>query len=304
MGLYDQTNSAQDALGKLRGATASAIAAQKIAIARYEQAQAEADKWEKQYQLALTEGREDIARKAQFQKERYKAIASRLKALVDQQTPQVDTLKHNLTSWESKVSEAENEALVSRLNTSSAMSAFEQMEEKVLQIEASAEAVSQQDDVNEGSAFNTFVNFENIDVELARIKAELIGTQPQHQAAEGKDPKKILQEAIQETREAVTNAVASQTCIQQEYNQAQKEANDLHQKAQMALQKDDDNLAFKAFISKTVQQKVGTAIKIQLEKQEATVKLLKRNLTALENVKLMLEVESELAEMKTHLQLR
>ena len=301
MGLYDQTNSAQDALAKLRRATASASAAQKIAMRDYEQAQAEADKWERRYQLAVKEGCEDMARKAEFQKERYKATATRLKALVDQQKPQLDTLKCNLASWESKVSEAENEALVSRHNTSNATSAFERMEEKDLQIKAGAKAVLQQDNANEGSKFSTFVNFEDIDGELARIKAELLSTRPQHQAEDAFIPEEIIEKAIREMREAVTKAVASSERIQKQHDEAREEANDCHKKAQLALQKDDENLAFKALITKSIQGKVATAFKTQLAQQEATVKLLKRNLVALEKVKNMLEIEAELVKMKAQM---
>lgn len=209
MALYDQSNLARDILMKLRGATASAIAAQSIAQPDYEQAQAEADKWEKNYQLALKNGRKDLVSTAQFQRDRCKAIASRLKLLVEQQMPQVDTFKRNLTSWESRVSEAENEALVTQLNSSSAITTFERMEEKVLQIEAASELASQQDDADKDREFTTFVNFENIDNELARLEAELLDTQLQHQAVEVKAPKEILEEVIQETREAVNSAIVT-----------------------------------------------------------------------------------------------
>ena len=102
-------------------------------------------------ELRLNKGCEDLVRQAKFQKERYEAIASRLKSLVDQQTPQVDTLKSNLTSWESKISEAQNQVLSRDFNTSSPLNTFERIEEKVLQIAVDAEVVSQPDDTNEGS---------------------------------------------------------------------------------------------------------------------------------------------------------
>ncbi len=132
--------------------------------------------------------------------------------------------------------------------------------------------------------------------ELARLKDELLRTQSPY-----KDPEKIIKEAIQQTREAVGSAVTSQQTIQKQYEQAQKEANESCKKAQIALQEDNENLAFNALIAKKVQGKIATAIKTQLQQQEATVKLLNSNLTALENVKLMLEIEAELADMKTQL---
>ncbi|MBD2384269.1 PspA/IM30 family protein [Cylindrospermum sp. FACHB-282] len=109
MGLYDQNQSAQDELQKLREGASHSRAAQKIAQRDYAKAQAEADKWEQRYQLALKADNQDLISKAKFQKERYQAIASRLKILVEDQQPQVDAIKSNLTSWETKVSEAQNE---------------------------------------------------------------------------------------------------------------------------------------------------------------------------------------------------
>ncbi len=94
MGLYDHTHTPEDALGKLRAATVRVIALwtgtwwhciSKNAQRDYEQAQAEADNWERHYQLALKEGYQNLAHQAQFQRERYEAIASRLKNLVEQQ---------------------------------------------------------------------------------------------------------------------------------------------------------------------------------------------------------------------------
>ena len=52
MEVYDQNKSAQDALGKLRIASAQAYAAQRIAQRDYAKAQVELDKWEQEYQLA------------------------------------------------------------------------------------------------------------------------------------------------------------------------------------------------------------------------------------------------------------
>ncbi|MEH1783512.1 MAG: hypothetical protein V7K67_29715 [Nostoc sp.] len=88
--------------------------AQEIAQRDYAKAQAEADKWEQEYQLALKGSNQDLISQAKFQKERYQAIASRLKKLVGEQQPQVDAIKSSLKSWEQKVSEAQNKVLSSK----------------------------------------------------------------------------------------------------------------------------------------------------------------------------------------------
>lgn len=159
----------------------------------------------------------------------------------------------------------------------------------------------------------TFDNLKDFGDELARPRVKLIslsepqeqatdvkGSEAQELAIEIKNPEETIEESIRETREAVNSTLTINKYIQQQYNQAKKEAKDWHEKAQLALQKDDD-FAVEALIHKTVKAKVATVLKSQLEQQEATVKLLKRNLAALEKVKHVLSIEAELAEMKAQM---
>jgi phage shock protein A len=103
------------------------------------------------------------------------------------------------------------------------------------------------------------------------------------------DPEKILEQALidmqedlLQLRQAVASAIASQKRMQQQYNQAQSESNNWQQRAQLALQKGDENLAREALSRKKVQLETATALKTQLDQQAATVDTLKRNLIALE----------------------
>ncbi|MBH8555839.1 PspA/IM30 family protein [Nostocaceae cyanobacterium CENA357] len=277
MALYDPTQPGQNALKNLRAATASVSTAQKIAQRDYAQAQAEADKWSRRYKLALKEGREDLAPQAKFQKERYQAIASRLKTLIDDQTPQLDTIKNNLASWESKISEAQNRILCSNPNITS-----EYIEEKTLQIEASLEETLQSDNFDEG----ILIDLEDVDEELKRLKEEVSSLlKPQNKSKDKKGTLNTLVNAISETREAVNKAVTNKEYIQKYYAQVKNEAEEWHKKAQVALENNDDNLAIQAILSKTVQSKIAIALKTQLQQQEATIILLQQNLTALESLK-------------------
>lgn len=288
MGQYDATNSSDYALGKLHTATAHAIAAQLIAQRDYDQAQAEADNWERQYQLALKEGHQDLARQAQFNKERHEGIANRLRSLVKQQATQVDTLKHNLTSWESKVSEAENKVLPRKFNPSSTTSAFEHVEKKLLDTEAPAEAISQPNAYNQGFELIT-VNFEDIDEELKRLKEQMFPPLTLEDGSPAiKDCTAILETAILETEKAVDSTFTSKEQIQKNYDQAKEAAQDWNKKAQIALQNNDDNLALQAIVDKTVQSKIAVVLKTQIQQQETVLTLLRQNLIALENVQKML----------------
>jgi phage shock protein A len=103
------------------------------------------------------------------------------------------------------------------------------------------------------------------------------------------DPEKILEQALidmqedlVQLRQAVAGAIASQKRMQQQYNQSQSEANNWQQRAQLALQKGDENLAREALNRKKVQADTATSLKTQLDQQTTQVDSLKRNLIALE----------------------
>lgn len=108
--------------------------------------------------------------------------------------------------------------------------------------------------------------------------------------SKAEDPEKILdqtildmQEDLVQMRQAVASAIASQKRTQQQYNQAQTEANNWQQRAQLALQKGDENLAREALVRKKTQSDTATSLKTSLDQQNTTVDTLKRNLIALES---------------------
>lgn len=104
------------------------------------------------------------------------------------------------------------------------------------------------------------------------------------------DPEKVLEQAIidmQEDivkmRQAVATAIAGQKRVQQQYDRASKEAGVWQQRAQLALQKGDENLARQALIRKKADAETAAALKGQLDQQTTMVGQLKQNLVALES---------------------
>ena len=184
----------QEDLVQLRQAVASAIATQKRSQQQYNQAQSQANQWYSRAQLALQKGDENLAKEALQRKKSYSDTAGTVKASLDTQTSQVETLKRNLTALESKISEAKakKDMLKARiaaaktqeqlnntmgsLNTSGALSAFDRMEEKVLQMEARSEAAAE---LAGGSGleeeFRKLEAGSDVDDELAALKAQLTG---------------------------------------------------------------------------------------------------------------------------------
>ena len=183
----------QEDLVQMRQAVAKAIASQKRVQQQASKAQSAATTWQQRAQLALQKGEEDLAREALVRKKTYVETSSGLQAQLDQQSGAVDTLKRQLIALESKISEAKtkkdmlkarasaakaNEQLqksVGTLGTSSAMGAFERMEEKVLQMEASGQAAAELAGADLESQFASLESGSDVDYELEAMKAQMLG---------------------------------------------------------------------------------------------------------------------------------
>lgn len=190
----------QEDLIQLRQAVARAIATQKRTEQQYNKNQSEANTWQQRAQLALQKGDENLAREALVRRKSNLEAATTQKTMLDQQTAQVETLKRNLIALESKISEAKtkkdmlkarasaakaNEQLqstIGRLGTSSAMGAFERMEDKVLEMEARSQAAHELTGNNLDEQFRLLESGSDVDDELAAMKAQLTGGSVSQQA--------------------------------------------------------------------------------------------------------------------------
>ncbi|MGL6342769.1 MAG: PspA/IM30 family protein [Waterburya sp.] len=195
----------QEDLVQLRQAVARAIATQKRTEQQYNKNQSEANTWQQRAQLALSKGDENLAREALVRKKSFSDTAASLKTQLDQQSNNVSTLKRSLIALESKISEAKTkkDMLKARANaakaqkqlqesmnnigTSSAMGAFERMEEKVMQIEAESETAAELGGVGIEHQFAALEAGSGVDDELAAMKAQLSGASPQQEALPAAD---------------------------------------------------------------------------------------------------------------------
>ncbi|MBD6616698.1 PspA/IM30 family protein [Komarekiella sp. 'clone 1'] len=182
----------QEDLVQLRQGVAQTIAAQKRSEKQYNDAQNEINKWQRNAQLALQKGDENLARQALERKKTYTDTSAALKASLDTQSTQVETLKRNLIQLESKISEAKTkkemlrarittakaqeqlQGMVSGMNTSSAMAAFERMEEKVLMQEARAQSAQELAGADLETQFARLESGSDVDDELAALKAQML----------------------------------------------------------------------------------------------------------------------------------
>lgn len=158
--ILDQTvNEMNGDLIKMRQATAQVMASQKQLENKYNSAQKTADDWYKRAQLAIEKGDDDLAREALTRRKSYQENADGMKENLLLQKEAVEKLVANTRVLETKMAEAKSKKdtlkaraasaktnkavadMVQGVSTSSALSAFERMEEKVLAAEAEAEAV-------------------------------------------------------------------------------------------------------------------------------------------------------------------
>lgn len=184
-------------LVQLRQAVARAIAEQKRTEQTYSKNLAEANRWEQRAKLALSKGDEALAREALTRKKTFADTAATLKSQLDAQSGQVNDLRRNLVALESKISEAKtkknmlvarskaaraNEELqktLGNINTTGALSAFERMENKVLEAEARSQAIGELGGYGVEEQFASLESGSDVEDELAMMKAQLSGASPE-----------------------------------------------------------------------------------------------------------------------------
>lgn len=140
---------------------AVAIADEKRLKKQYEQEAAKAAEWERKAMLAVRAGDDGLARAALARKTEHDDVAETLKQQWEAQKQSVEQLKGALRGLDNKIEEAKRKRniLVSRqkraeaqrtinetltnINSTSAFDTFERMSDRVMQLEAEAEAVSE-----------------------------------------------------------------------------------------------------------------------------------------------------------------
>ncbi len=219
--MLEQTvNEMQEDLIKMRQASAQVMASQKQLEMKYKQAQATADDWYRRAQLALQKGDEELAREALKRRQSYQQNADSMAAQVSQQKEAVDKLIANTRVLEQKMAEARSKKdtlkaratsaktskkvneMVGSLSTSSALAAFERMEEKVLALETEADAVAQL--TAPDSVADKFLALEGggVEDELDAMKRNLLGDKAAGPKAE-LPPGRKVSDAIESELEAL-----------------------------------------------------------------------------------------------------
>jgi phage shock protein A len=193
----------QENLVQLRQGVAQAIAIQKRTQRQAASADSTAQEWYRRAQLALQQGNEPLAREALTKRQAYQATAKALSAQISEQTNLVARLKQDTRTLELKIAEAKTkkdlyiararsaeasfklQEMLSGVSATSSLDAFERMEDKVLQIEAKSEAITQLSGDDLQKQFTALESTNGIDAELAAMKTQVLhaanNTQPPQQ---------------------------------------------------------------------------------------------------------------------------
>jgi phage shock protein A len=201
----------QQDLIQLRQAVAQAIATQKRTERQAAQAETTAQEWYNRAQLALSNGDDNLAREALTRRKSYQETAKAMRAQLTQQSTVVSKLKENMRTLEGKIADAKTKKdlyiararsaqasqkineMLGNVGTGNALSAFERMEEKVMQLEAQSEAIEELGSSELEKKFAALEGGDDVDSELAAMKANLMaGTEsaklPSSQTSSVKNP--------------------------------------------------------------------------------------------------------------------
>ena len=107
--------------------------------------------------------------------------------------------------------------------------------------------------------------------------------------SKAEDPVKILDQAVSDMqddlvklRQAVAMAIASQKRLKNQADQAESQARTWYERAELALKKNEDDLAREALTRRKTFQETATSLGTQVKAQDAQVETLKKSLVALE----------------------
>mgnify|MGYP001791280640 FL=1 len=194
--LLEQTTAdMQENLLQLRQAVAVAIATQKRSERQYEQAHTQAREFYNRAQSALEKGNEILAREALNRRQSYLETAQALEGQLKQQQVSVQQLKTNMRTLESKIAQArtQKDMYIARARSAKASQklnemmtqvnggTFNQIEDKILSMEADAAAAAELNQLSQDSLEKKFSALEAgqtptanpVDTELAALKARL-----------------------------------------------------------------------------------------------------------------------------------
>ena len=187
----------EDTLVEVRSSSARVLADRKAAARRLEQVQTEADSWEQKAMLAISKGREDLARAALQEKHEIEDEVAAVEAELKATDEHIEQLNHEVAQLQQKLSDAKakQKALMMRSKTvesrikvkrqmhreqlDGAFARFEHFERRMDNLESQLESMDMGRDVPPDLAaeIDALAEDERISDELARLKEQMQGKQ-------------------------------------------------------------------------------------------------------------------------------
>ncbi|MBX6395132.1 MAG: PspA/IM30 family protein [Alicyclobacillaceae bacterium] len=183
----------EEDLREAEEAVAAAIAVEKKLKAQYEEAQSLVEKRAKQAEEAVLAGKDDLARRALADKKEQETKAREFQQQYEAAKRNADALREKLAEMKEEIAKLKNkrDTLVARAQAAKAQKeinramsgigidnsarGFQRMEEKVLQLEAEAEATGElyQKERSLDEEFRDLQKDADVEQELAALKAKL-----------------------------------------------------------------------------------------------------------------------------------
>lgn len=190
----------EDTLVEVRSSSARVIADRRQAARRLEQVREEAANWEEKARLAISKGRDDLARAALQEKRELESDVRAVEEEMAATDEHVAHLNKEIAQLQQKLSDAKakQKALVMRTATvesrikvkrqvnrealDDAFDRFAQFERRMDNLESQLEVMDIGRDVSPGLAaeIDALQEDERINRELERLRAEVTGRQPEH----------------------------------------------------------------------------------------------------------------------------
>jgi phage shock protein A len=185
----------EDTLIELKSSCAGVIAGRKKVERKLEEIRGRRDLWGERATLAVTKGRDNLAREALIEKRRFAAIAEALESELAEYAGLITQYQEDITELESKLNNAKEKKRIlverhkrasgkkraqediRRSNSSDTMARFDKLESRIEQMEAEAELVNMAEKPPVEEEFDNLAADDEIENELARIKAAQYGKQ-------------------------------------------------------------------------------------------------------------------------------
>lgn len=179
----------EDTLIELKSSCAGVIASRKKIERKIDEIIIKKNLWADRAELAVTKGRDDLAREALGEKRRYTQVAESLENEIGEHSGLIEQYKEDIVELENKLNNAKEKKRtlihrhkrangkkraqeeIRRSNSSDTMVRFDKLESRIEQMEAEAELVNIKRKPTMEEHFDDLTTDDEIENELAKMKA-------------------------------------------------------------------------------------------------------------------------------------